>query len=52
MIGWKRQNRSNLNEVPTICLENLSPKQLRAYVIADGRLVGTTRFLQLNYKSC
>jgi hypothetical protein len=25
-------------EVPTICLENLAPEQLRAYVIADNRL--------------
>ena len=27
-----------LSEVPTICLENLTPEQLRAYVIADNRL--------------
>jgi DNA modification methylase len=27
-----------MKEVPTICLENLAPEQLRAYVIADNRL--------------
>jgi hypothetical protein len=27
-----------MTEVPTICLENLTPDQIRAYVIADNRL--------------
>jgi DNA modification methylase len=27
-----------INQVPTICLENLTPAQVRAYVIADNRL--------------
>jgi hypothetical protein len=27
-----------MKEVPTICLENLTPDQIRAYVIADNRL--------------
>jgi hypothetical protein len=27
-----------LTEVPTICLENLSPDQIRAYVLADNKL--------------
>lgn len=27
-----------MNEVPTICLENLDQDQIRAYVIADNRL--------------
>lgn len=28
----------NLNEIPTICLEHLTPHQVRAYTIADNRL--------------
>jgi ParB-like nuclease domain len=28
----------SMTEVPTICLENLTPDQIRAYVIADNRL--------------
>ncbi len=28
----------NLEQVPTICLDNLTPAQIRAYVIADNRL--------------
>jgi ParB-like nuclease domain len=27
-----------LHEVPTICLENLSPDQIRAYILADNKL--------------
>jgi ParB-like chromosome segregation protein Spo0J len=27
-----------MTEIPTICLEKLSPDQIRAYVIADNRL--------------
>lgn len=31
-------NLHGMTEVPTICLEDLSPDQIRAYVIADNRL--------------
>jgi ParB-like chromosome segregation protein Spo0J len=28
----------NMAEVPTICLEGLSPAQIRAYVLADNKI--------------
>ena len=45
-----------VREVPTIRLENLSPDEIRAYVLADNRLaekaVGTSRSLPLNSSIC
>jgi DNA modification methylase len=41
VAGHGRVQAANLlgmKEVPTICLENLTPDQIRAYVIADNRL--------------
>ena len=35
---WKAGKLTGMSEVPTIRLENLSPDQVRAYVIADNKL--------------
>jgi DNA modification methylase len=35
---WEAAKLLGMTEVPTVCLEDLSPDQVRAYVIADNRL--------------
>lgn len=35
---WEAARKLGLKEVPTICLEHLSPDEIRAYIIADNKL--------------
>lgn len=35
---WAAAKKLGMKEVPTICLEHLSPDEVRAYIIADNKL--------------
>lgn len=41
---WAAAKKLGMKEVPTICLDHLSPDEVRAYIIADNKLAGIAIF--------